>query len=129
MDAMDSGSGSGQPEQPSFITLTCQSCDLTTTQSFGARRRTVCPHCGNFYHQPQTSPGTPVVVPGGSLRPVRNHRHQRHPRNVSNTERLPHLDGHNVSYCLTLIRVSCSSLSSEFYFTGASFWNFPLIPQ
>ena len=92
----------------SAVTLTCQSCDLTTTQAPGARRRTVCPHCGNFYHR-QDASTTPQPPPHATARSnaaaahsstsARNHqpnleRYARRPP----TDRLPHLDAKKVAF-------------------------------
>ena len=91
---MDNVQNSSEQLEASVITLTCQSCDLTTTQAAGARRRTVCPHCGNFYHAPQSSTAMHVEVSGGTRR-----SHQKNQRTAAGTQaHLPHLDVQNVSY-------------------------------
>ncbi len=68
-----------QDKQENAVQLTCPVCDITVTQAPGTKR-TICPHCGNFYDAQAASQRV-------SDRPV--------PQDED--ERLPHLPKDNVS--------------------------------
>jgi len=86
------------------MTLTCQSCDMTTTQAPGTRRRTVCPHCGNFYHRQDASSSTTQQrqqpsrsnVAHSSTRAHHQPNLERYARRPP-SDRLPNLDSRKVA--------------------------------
>ena len=78
------------------VTLTCQSCDRTTTQAPGTRRRTVCPHCGNFYHQDSSSAQATTSNAGNSAERKNNRPNSGRYAGRSSSGRLPHLDSKKV---------------------------------
>lgn len=81
------------------VTLKCQSCDRTTTQAPGTRRRTVCPHCGSLYHQDSSAPQA-TTSNAGSIAERRNNRPNSGRYNASraSSDRLPHLDSKKVVF-------------------------------
>ena len=88
----DANSGGGG------VALKCPVCHVTVTQPSGTRR-TICPHCGNFY-----DPSTAVDSNGlarDRARPAGNEQNQQQ-------RRLPHLNKNvrNRAYCARITDVA-----------------------
>jgi hypothetical protein len=79
--------------------ITCQTCDSTVTQAPGSRR-TICPHCGNFY-DPEAAriPPQPPRAPKLPRPGQEGHSSQNYNRKY-NKDRLPKL-AKDVSCCVS----------------------------